>query len=242
MVPGVDFQGRPAALPIEHAQKRAEKEWSLRHLVDPCDRALSQAIRAVSDRVLSMLVANGCQFPASLAGACERSESGDLVLTALATVRLKMAVIALAGISALWLLWPAGQTSRGVIEHALRQEAAARSATTGSTVDIVTTLRAIDTSKCPEDFRVAFLRYIHAWESGAVVGQRNAEFHAQASSPIVMAESIVRGYFGDPFGKAMEINAGATSLQQQIAAAHEEIRIAYQKVEEVAVKHGVSGR
>jgi hypothetical protein len=236
---GID-SARPALARVLGTPPNTAGQTPLKDAAHRANQTLSSALQVIASRVLSWMLVTGLPVPSSITEAFKQSESGELVLTPLATSRLKVCVFVFAGLFGLWLLWPAGQSSRAAVEQIMQKETQVRSTAKGSAADVVAQMRALDTARCPEDFRVAFLRYIHAWESGAVVAQRNAAFQAESNGLASMAESVVRGYFGDPFGKALEIHAGTTALQQQTAVAQEEIRLARQKVEEIALKYGVS--
>ncbi len=107
-----------------------------------------------------------------------------------------------------------------------------------SIAEVVVRMRAIDTTGCPNDFRSAYLAHIHAWEEMAAVEQQAVTLQQQSNSGATIVESMIRGFLGDPFGKAGEILASQGQLQQQYGSASQSVKTSWQRVEEIAVLHG----
>jgi hypothetical protein len=99
-------------------------------------------------------------------------------------------------------------------------------------------MRAIDTSACPNDFRAAYLAHVHAWEAMAAVEREAAAFRARNDPEGVLVESFIRGLLGDPLGKANQVAAEQGELLRGYNAASRGIRETFNRVEEVAVGHG----
>lgn len=128
---------------------------------------------------------------------------------------------------------------RTSIETVLREDARAPKGAI-SVAGIVERMRDIDLSRCPEDFRLAYLDHIHAWESMRDVERDAIAFRNEANSDGVMVESFIRGMLGDPLGKAKEIGAAQSELQREYQAARSEIRESFGRVEDIAVQNGAN--
>ena len=87
-------------------------------------------------------------------------------------------------------------------------------------------MRRIDTSDCPEDFRVAFLRHAQAWRSLVVEGK------AQPSSVV---EALVQGFVNGLHG---ELDGGAHRYLRARDAREQEIKATWEDVELLVVKYG----
>ena len=130
-----------------------------------------------------------------------------------------------------------GSNETRSIEQALAQDS--RTSDNAQTVaEVVVRMRAIDLSHCPNDFKSAYLAHIHAWESVAQAQQKAAAFEANNPAGGVLIESFIRGFLGDPMGKANEMNAGQSELRRRFQAASDEVKATFNHVEEVAVAHG----
>ena len=109
-----------------------------------------------------------------------------------------------------------------------------------SAAEVVTRMRAIDLVGCPNDFKAAYVAHIHAWERMADVEREVAAHKADSESGADLVESFIRGFLGDPFGKAIEDAAAGNQLQRSYQAAGQQIRDTFHRVEEVAVVHGAN--
>ena len=76
------------------------------------------------------------------------------------------------------------------------QKAIHESSLTGSapTDEHVKALKSIDLSECPEDFRTAYIQYIHAWEEEAAVNNARARLSSQDGD--AMAAGVLSTLFG----------------------------------------------
>ncbi len=107
-----------------------------------------------------------------------------------------------------------------------------------SVAKVVLKMRAIETSACPQDFRLAYLKHIHAWESLAAVEEEAKRFNQNYNSSGAMVESFIRGLYFDVFGKTQEAIAAHKQLQQNYSKAIDEVRFTYHEVEKIAVGYG----
>ncbi len=107
-----------------------------------------------------------------------------------------------------------------------------------SVAEIVSRMRAISLTGCPQDFTAAYVVHIHAWESLAEVERDAAAFDADFNSTGAVVESFFRGVMGDPFGKTHESIAEQNRLRANWQRALTQIRETFQRAEELAVTHG----
>lgn len=106
--------------------------------------------------------------------------------------------------------------------------------------EAVARMRAIDLTGCPNDFKAAYVTHIHAWELMADVQREAAAHRADSESGSAMVEALIRGFMGDPFGKANEFATAENQLQWSYQTAQQQIRATFQRVEELAVTHGAN--
>jgi TPR repeat protein len=125
------------------------------------------------------------------------------------------------------------------IQSVLREHVATLARTT-TIQQVVTGLRAIDTSDCPTDFRVAYIDHIQAWEEIADVEQKLKRHSAQNDSVVPYLEAIVRGFMGDPFGKSDEVKADINKIDANVEAAQKKLKQTLNYVERVAITHGAT--
>lgn len=123
------------------------------------------------------------------------------------------------------------------IEQVLEQDARCKQGAT-SIAEVVGRMKAIDTSACPNDFRAAYLAHLHAWEAMADLEQEAIALKKEHESVGTMLEGFIRGLLGDPFGKAREIMDARGDLQKKIKEADKQIKLTFQRVQEIAVAHG----
>jgi hypothetical protein len=140
-----------------------------------------------------------------------------------------------------WLLRSQlGSTDRkstAAIEDVLKQDAACNQ-DSASVAEVVGRMRAIDTSACPNDFRSAYLGHVHAWDMMADMEREAVELKNQSESAATIVESFIRGFLGNPFGKAGEPGDAQSQLQKRFKEAAQQIKLTFHHVEEVAVAHG----
>ena len=101
--------------------------------------------------------------------------------------------------------------SVAAIERVLQADKGTSQAT--SVAEVVSRMRAIDMTDCPNDFKAAYLAHIHAWESMAIVERKAIALKNESESTGAMVEAFIRGVLLDPFGKANEIKAVAAYLK-----------------------------
>ena len=135
------------------------------------------------------------------------------------------------------LLSACGRGSAAGIERVLREDKATGAGAT-SVAQVAERMRAIDFDGCPNDFRAAYLAHIHAWEMMAMVESQAAALKAEDESGAAMMESFIRGFLGDPFGKANESAQAENQLQRDYRTAAQQVKFTFDHVEEVAVAHG----
>jgi hypothetical protein len=107
-----------------------------------------------------------------------------------------------------------------------------------SVAEVVGRMKAIDTSACPNDFRAAYLAHLHAWEMMADVEQEAIALKNESEPAGAEVESVIRGFLGDPFGKASEIMDAQGELQKKFKDAAQQVKLTFHRVEEIAVAHG----
>ena len=123
------------------------------------------------------------------------------------------------------------------IESVLVQDSTTGSGAS-SVSEVVTRMHAIDTSGCPSDFQSAYLAHVHAWESMAQVEQQVKAFKAEREGWGDFVEGAVRGFLGDPLGKANEIQNAQNELQREYQAASQDVKQTFHRVQELAVHYG----
>ena len=106
-----------------------------------------------------------------------------------------------------------------------------------NTADVVSRMRSIDLSSCPGDFRVAYMKHIHAWECMLAVERQAATFENDYNSGGAFLEAFLRGMFFD-FGIVDEADRELQSLRANYDRTINQIRDTFQHVETVAVTHG----
>lgn len=109
-----------------------------------------------------------------------------------------------------------------------------------SVASVVSQMRAIDFSGCPNDFKAAYIAHIHAWESLAEVEKADQSFQSNNDTGSVMLESFIRGFLGDPFGKSNEIRESQNQIERAALNAAQQIRSTFNRIEEIAVLHGAN--
>ncbi len=125
------------------------------------------------------------------------------------------------------------------IESVLQEDAKAPVGA-DTVVEIVHRMRDIDISGCPEDFRVAYVAHIHAWEAMREVERNAIAFKKESNADGVLVETFVRGMLGDPLGKVNELAAAQTQLQRDYQSARSEIKETFNRVEELTARYGAN--
>jgi outer membrane murein-binding lipoprotein Lpp len=122
------------------------------------------------------------------------------------------------------------------IERVLKQDQGTTQKAT-SVATVVARKRAINLDGCPQDFTLAYIAHINAWESLLAVEEEAKAFDANFNSGEAMIEAFLRGMVFD-FGILSEARAAQDRLRANYQKALAEIRQTFHRVEEIAVKHG----
>jgi len=147
-------------------------------------------------------------------------------------------VLILAGIG-FWIYRSGQSDDKEAIEQVLKSDSRSTVNTT-SVAAVVSRMRRIDLSKCPNDFKAVYLEHIHAWEQLADVERDATTFDAEFNSGGALLEAFIRGFMGDPFGKANEGNAEQRRIRARYQKAMTEVRETFQRVEVSAARYGAS--
>ncbi|MBO4422054.1 MAG: hypothetical protein J5879_01340, partial [Clostridia bacterium] len=91
---------------------------------------------------------------------------------------------------------------------------------------VVSRMRAIDTSDCPGDFRMAYERHIHAWE-----GMRDQVL----SEPDGVLESLFVGFIN---GLSGDFTGGLADMGKAEQYWNQQIKDTFNEVRAVALKYG----
>ncbi len=143
--------------------------------------------------------------------------------------------------AAVWFFFIQPNRQKDAHKDAVQQvlRADSRSTTNVSSVSaVVIRMRRIDLSKCPNDFKAAYMEHIHAWELLADVERDAIAFDRDFNSGGAMFEAFVRGLMLDPFGKAREATAEQNRLKANYQMATTEIRETFQRVERSGTTYG----
>jgi hypothetical protein len=128
---------------------------------------------------------------------------------------------------------------RSAIQSALSQGATTGSGAT-SVAEVVGRMRAIDTSGCPNDFRIAYVTHIQAWEEMAVLEEEAIKLKNERESFGAFLEAFLRGVMMDPFGKVNDEMTAQRDLQRRAQAVQRDIQLTFSRVEQVGVAYGAS--
>lgn len=108
-----------------------------------------------------------------------------------------------------------------------------------STAEIAQRMRAIDLSKCPNDFAAAYVAHIHAWERRAELENARYAYLSQLETSGAVIDSLIRG-LGDPFGPAKDYIAARDKFTADFNDVQKEIMQTFQRVEEIAAANGIT--
>jgi len=107
----------------------------------------------------------------------------------------------------------------------------------GTVRSYVMALRRIDFSGCPDDFRQAYLKHIHAWDK-MIPALEQTQLHKMESESIgAFIEGLIRGLVFD-FGMLEEDKQARNAIIERIQSAQEAVQNTWHKVEEIAVHYG----
>lgn len=128
--------------------------------------------------------------------------------------------------------------SKAAIENVMKLDSQA-SFGASSVAPIVDKMRSIDLTACPNDFREAYVRHIHAWELALEVENEIKQFTADNNSASKMIEAFVRGFFFD-LSVVTEGYTVQKAIEEKYRTATAQVQLTYREVEQVAVRHGVA--
>jgi hypothetical protein len=101
----------------------------------------------------------------------------------------------------------------------------------------VMALRQIDFSGCPDDFRQAYLRHIHAWDKTIPVLELAKHHKMESESIGAFIEGFLRGLVFD-FGMIEEDKQARNAVMERIQSAQKAVQDTWHRVEEIAVHYG----
>lgn len=123
---------------------------------------------------------------------------------------------------------------RSGIEKAIHEDSLAGHA---ATADHIQSMRRVDLSDCPQDFREAYSKHIHAWEEAAQVQQAKADLAKDEDA--AAAAGVLATLFGTDDTPWSDHEAAVQRVDQYQQKASEDIHSTWQEVEDVARKYGV---
>lgn len=162
------------------------------------------------------LVCGNCKTPLeqSQPQASDRSHNAQLPIMNTKSNSLRNGLLVCGAIVACLLFinfWHHTQT-KAAVQSIIDQYVAICNASK-TMVDAVPQMRQVDTSRCPNDFRAAYLNHIQACEVLAEVEQKAHRLKSESESAGAYIEAFVRGLMADPFGKATEVRAAHNALE-----------------------------
>ena len=96
--------------------------------------------------------------------------------------------------------------------------------------------RQFEHEKLPQEFAIAYLSHLNAWENEARVVANHPYFGTFASNA---AEGFFRGLMGDISGGYFEKESAISNWQSQVQNAEAQIANTWHDVEIIAIQHGV---
>jgi hypothetical protein len=107
--------------------------------------------------------------------------------------------------------------------------------------DRVAAMQQIDTSKCPSDYRAAYVEHIFAWKYAADVQDAVIEFKKSTDMNGVVASGVIMAVLGgDGSAPLRDVMTVAAKLEEKGGEAHKRIQDSFQKVEQIAVSYGAA--
>lgn len=120
------------------------------------------------------------------------------------------------------------------IEKAIHEDALTGHA---PTFDHTNAMRRVDLSGCPQDFREAYSKHIHAWEEVAAVQQARTKLNDEEDAAAVAGVlATIFGSDATPWGDHVQAVQEVNRLE---AVARGDVATTWQEVEDVARKYGV---
>lgn len=126
----------------------------------------------------------------------------------------------------------------GAIEAVLTSDTA-----TASIVDDTrhaATMRTIDTSACPADFRAAYLDHVFAWERYAKVQKAIADLNSDDSVGVTLAFSALNGLLGGGGTPILDHIHASQRLNELRDEASAQVRATYERVQVLATGYGAA--
>jgi hypothetical protein len=129
----------------------------------------------------------------------------------------------------------------GILQHAIYKSAIEKAlrddALTGSepTVGHTAAMRTIDTSNCPQEFRDAYIRHIHAWDQMAKIHKAELELNSQDDA--AAAAGLIATIFNSDETPFSDHIRAEEKLKQMDADASNDIRTTFQEVTDIANKY-----
>ena len=97
-------------------------------------------------------------------------------------------------------------------------------------------MRSVDLQECPPDFRVAYMKHIHAWDEKAAV--HNAKVQVDAQEEDAAAAGALATLFDSSETPWNDHLQAEQELQKYENVASADVRSTFEEVEEVASKYG----
>jgi UDP-N-acetylenolpyruvoylglucosamine reductase len=122
---------------------------------------------------------------------------------------------------------------KSAIEKALHEDALTGTAPTSAHT---AAMRKVDVTDCPQEFRVAYMNHIHAWDERAAVNQAKVKLDSE-EDPAALA-GMIASLFGsdaEPWGDHVRAEQEARRLE---AIASSDLHSTWQEVERIASKYG----
>ncbi len=122
---------------------------------------------------------------------------------------------------------------KSAIEKALHEDALiGKDPTAGHTA----AMRQVDMSDCPQEFRVAYMNHIHAWDEAAAVGQAKTKLDNEEDGAAV--GGILASLFGADATPWSDHVRAQEEVQRLAGVAAGDIKSTWQQIEVLAAKYG----
>lgn len=122
---------------------------------------------------------------------------------------------------------------KSAIEKALHEDAlTGKEPTSGHTA----AMRQVDLTDCPQDFRVAYMNHIHAWDEKVTVNQAKVKLDNEEDGAAVAG--LLAGLFGSNATPWSDHVRAEQEVQRLDAVASSDITSTWQQVELIASKYG----
>jgi hypothetical protein len=108
----------------------------------------------------------------------------------------------------------------------------------GDSRRIAPTMRALDTTGAPDDFRSAYLVHVQAWEDAARVDTVLADLNSEETARNTIGLSILATLLDADAHPIRDLTEALAAARARRTTATEAIRSTFQEVERIAVAHG----